>query len=289
MARRTASRPVTRGVTANAAPVQAVADAAPVPPPEVDPMKSLLLRLKLSDEASDSIMKQGYDSLEVLADLTDDQVSQLCKIVRFPGGSVTTGQGETPSKDLGCSIMHLAEVNLQLPTKLPKETREAVSAAVNAMPSQESREQAKHLLEKMAGGGRLNNEQLLAAAEDIKETVGSVEVEGDAAITAVAGALQSAASMNEEVCAAVADVLVNTLELAENLPLIGAAAGALGVLIRTFRQTQKADKNIKTVLLWCVYIIYSRYKPPASRQSSVPWTASNKLMQPLRRHNGSLV
>ncbi len=148
----------------------------------------------------------------------------------------------------------VAEVNLQLPTKLPKETREAVSAAVNAMPSQESREQAKHLLEKMAGGGKLNNEQLLAAAEDIKETVGSVEVEGDAAITAVAGALQSAASMNEEVCAAVANVLVNTLELAENLPLIGAAAGALGVLIRTFRQTQKDDKNIKTVLLWCASI-----------------------------------
>jgi len=130
MARRPASRPVTRGVTANAASAQAVADAAPVPPPEVDPMKSLLLRLKFSDEASEAIMKQGYDSLEVLADLTDDQVSQVCKIVRFPGGSVTTGQGETPSKDLGCSIMHLAETNLQLTAYMARHYLERISRSI---------------------------------------------------------------------------------------------------------------------------------------------------------------
>lgn len=148
MARRTASRPVTRGVTANAAPVQAAADAAPVPPREVDPMKSLLLRLKFSDEASDAIMKQGYDSLEVLADLTDDQVSQVCKIVRFPGGSVTTGQGETPMKDLGCSIMHLAETNLQLTAYMAKHYLERISRSIrpqDVTPSQLKRFKAmKH-------------------------------------------------------------------------------------------------------------------------------------------------
>ena len=77
-------------------------------------------------------MKQGYDSLEVLADLTDRRPSFAGMQNRpLPESSVTTGQGETPTKDLGCSIMHLAETNLQLTAYMAKHYLEHISRPIS--------------------------------------------------------------------------------------------------------------------------------------------------------------
>ena len=92
-----------------------------------------------------------------------------------------------------------------------QKTEEALRRAMDAMPTDEGRAQAVCLLNGLAANSKLDNKQMYQAALEIQATVANVEVDGDAAITAVAGAVQGAASLAPEVCDAVKHTLVNVL------------------------------------------------------------------------------
>ena len=58
------------------------------------PFVGMLKRLRFTNDAAKAIVNQGYDSLDELKLMTDPDVSNLCKIIRKPGG---TGNGDQVS------------------------------------------------------------------------------------------------------------------------------------------------------------------------------------------------
>jgi len=91
----------------------------------------------------------------------------------------------------------------------------------------------------------MNPRQLTAAAADIKQNLGAIE--GAGVLAGVGGALSSAADMAGPVSVAVGGIL---LEVGQHMPMIGAAAGVLGIMIKLFEDSKINDKNVETVKLW---------------------------------------
>lgn len=84
------------------------------PTAEETAQTQLLVGLKFPEEAAKSIIKQGFVGLEELKELGDDEVENLCKIVRRPGGTKTSGLARGATADPGTNVPMLAESNLKL-------------------------------------------------------------------------------------------------------------------------------------------------------------------------------
>ena len=84
------------------------------PTAEETAQTQLLVGLKFPEEAAKSIIKQGFVGLEELKELGDDEVENLCKIVRRPGGTKTSGTTRGATADPGTNVPMLAESNLKL-------------------------------------------------------------------------------------------------------------------------------------------------------------------------------
>ena len=84
------------------------------PTAEETAQTQLLVGLKFPEEAAKSIIKQGFVGLEELKELGDDEVENLCKIVRRPGGTKTSGSTRGATADPGTNVPMLAESNLKL-------------------------------------------------------------------------------------------------------------------------------------------------------------------------------
>ena len=96
-----------------------------------------------------------------------------------------------------------------------------------------------------ATNGLMSRDELKTAVNAIKDGISVLQ--GDAILAGIAGALQAAARMAPAVVTGVGACLI---ALGPHLPLIGAAAGALGAMIYIFKQTKDQDKNIKVAMLW---------------------------------------
>lgn len=80
-------------------------------------VSQMLNGLGLSQDVSTAIVSQGYTSLDEFKLLEDDDdVQDLCRIVRKPGGQVTTGRGvnAVTTADPGIKVTLVAETNLKL-------------------------------------------------------------------------------------------------------------------------------------------------------------------------------
>ena len=84
------------------------------PTAEETAQTQLLVGLKFPEEAAKSIIKQGFVGLEELKELGDDEVENLCKIVRRPRGTKTSGSARGATADPGTNVPMLAESNLKL-------------------------------------------------------------------------------------------------------------------------------------------------------------------------------
>ena len=80
-------------------------------------IKMILSLLGFSREAGEFLATtQGYDTLEEFGLLTDDEVENLCKVVRRPGGVMKNPDGDKPENvpNPGISVSLRAENNLKL-------------------------------------------------------------------------------------------------------------------------------------------------------------------------------
>ena len=79
-------------------------------------VRQMLNGIGFSQAASTAIVNQGYTSLDEFKLLDDDDVQDLCQIVRKPGGQVTTGRGvnAVTTADPGIKVTLVAETNLKL-------------------------------------------------------------------------------------------------------------------------------------------------------------------------------
>ena len=78
--------------------------------------KTMLKGLKFSQEGADEIFTQGYEDFDELKDLSDDDVTALCRIIRRPGGEVTVGTGATATSKInpGTQVFIVVETSLKL-------------------------------------------------------------------------------------------------------------------------------------------------------------------------------
>ena len=77
-------------------------------------MRSALVRLGCSNEAATAIVDdQGIDDLDELRVLKDDEIGNLCKVVRRPGGTMNDGNGN-PIPATGNPVSFRAENNIKL-------------------------------------------------------------------------------------------------------------------------------------------------------------------------------
>ena len=78
--------------------------------------KTMLKGLKFSQDGADEIYIQGYEDLDELKDLSDDDVTALYRIICRPGGKVTVGTGATATSKTnpGTQVSMVAETKLKL-------------------------------------------------------------------------------------------------------------------------------------------------------------------------------
>lgn len=81
-----------------------------------DLQKNMLMRLGFVEDTAYAVYDQGYIDLKELKILTEDEVSDLCKIIRKPGGQITTGEGAAAvtNPDPGEKVLLVTEGNLKL-------------------------------------------------------------------------------------------------------------------------------------------------------------------------------
>ena len=84
----------------------------------VNAMRTMLNRIGFTIAASQVIVdEQGLDSLEEIRLLTDDEIENLCKVIRRPGGQIPgPNPGDPPVNNPGTPVNLRAENHLKLLT-----------------------------------------------------------------------------------------------------------------------------------------------------------------------------
>jgi len=92
----------------------------------------MLKGLKFSQGGADEVYAQGYEDLEELKDLLDEDITALCRIIRRPGGEVTVGTGAaaTSKTNPGVQVSMVAETNLKLACYYLRHNLDRVSRSV---------------------------------------------------------------------------------------------------------------------------------------------------------------
>jgi hypothetical protein len=82
----------------------------------VNAMRTMLVRIGFTNPAAlVSVEDQGMDTLEEIQLLTDDEIENLCKVIRRPGGTIPgPNPGDAPVNDPGTPVRLRAENNLKL-------------------------------------------------------------------------------------------------------------------------------------------------------------------------------
>ena len=87
---------------------------------EVNAVCTALVRIGFIDDAAQALIEQqGIDSLQEICILPDDEIYNLCKLLRRPGGTVpgAPGEGGAPGAAVpnpGIQVSSRAETNLKL-------------------------------------------------------------------------------------------------------------------------------------------------------------------------------
>ena len=101
-------------------------------------MRQAFIRLGCSQQAAQAIVDdQGIDSIDELKILTDEEVENLCKVVRRPGGQVANPsagqegqQAEVPNRSTATPLR--AESNVKLASHMLKHRIDRVSRPTDA-------------------------------------------------------------------------------------------------------------------------------------------------------------